>query len=206
MKTDVWHDKEEEFLAKIEKQSLELHEHNLKEFHYYNRLSSKFNIPILIVSSVNALTAICLNSFLSQEYVSIMNAVLSAGTGVIGSIQLFMKINEKMTNATRSSLIFKRLALKISKELTIDREQRVTEGQPFLAECFSEFNTALEQGNPIEKRLKNYLALNIPGIVSPPSTPSSPAMRRVADQLLALAGRSVNSGGGSPESDEAESV
>jgi hypothetical protein len=134
-----------------------------------------------------------------------MNAVLSAGTGVVGSIQLFMKINEKMTNATRSSLIFKRLALKISKELTIDRAQRVTEGQPFLAECFSEFNTALEQGNPIEKRLKNYLALNIPGIVSPP-TPSSPAMRRVADQLLALAGRSVNSGGGSPQSDEAESV
>lgn len=201
MKTDVWHDKEEEFLAKIEKQALELHEHNLKEFHYYNRMSSKFNIPILIISSVNALTAICLNSFLSQEYVSIMNAVLSAGTGVVGSIQLFMKINEKMTNATRSSLIFKRLALKIAKELTIEREQRVTEGQPFLAECFSEFNTALEQGNPIERRLKNYLAL---GIISP-ETPSSPRMRRVADQLLALAGRPVYMGG-SPQSDDTDSV
>jgi hypothetical protein len=205
MKTDVWHDKEEEFLAKIEKQALELHEHNLKEFHYYNKLSSKFNIPILIISSVNALTAICLNSFLSQEYVSIMNAVLSAGTGVVGSIQLFMKINEKMTNATRSSLIFKRLALKIAKELTIEREQRVTEGQPFLAECFSEFNTALEQGNPIERRLKNYLALNITGIISP-ETPSSPRMRRVADQLLALAGRPVYMGGSPQSGDETDSV
>jgi hypothetical protein len=205
MKADVWHDKEEEFLAKIEKQALELHEHNLKEFHYYNKLSSKFNIPILIISSVNALTAICLNSFLSQEYVSIMNAVLSAGTGVVGSIQLFMKINEKMTNATRSSLIFKRLALKIAKELTIEREQRVTEGQPFLAECFSEFNTALEQGNPIERRLKNYLALNITGIISP-ETPSSPKMRRVVDQLLALAGRPIYMGGSPHSGDEVDSV
>jgi hypothetical protein len=190
-KDGVWHDKEEEFLSKMEKQCLILHEHNLKDYHYYNKLSSKFNIPILIVSAINALTAICLNSFMSQEYVSILNAVLSAGTGVVGSIQLFMKINEKMTNATRSSIIFKRLALKIEKELSIDREQRVTEGQPFLAECFSEFNTALEQGNPIERKLANHLALKTS---NQPSTPSSPVMRRVADQLIAFAGRSVYGG------------
>lgn len=190
-KTDVWHDKEEEFLSKMEKQCLILHEHNLKDYHYYNKLSSKFNIPILIISAINALTAICLNSFMSQEYVSILNAVLSAGTGVVGSIQLFMKINEKMTNSTRSSVIFKRLALKIEKELSIDREQRVTEGQPFLSECFAEFNTALEQGNPIEKKLANHLALKN---INQPSTPSSPVMRRVADQLLAFAGRSVYGG------------
>jgi hypothetical protein len=192
-KTDVWHEKEEAYLAKMEKQCLLLCDHNLKDYHYYNKLSSKFNIPILIVSAANALTAICLNSFLSQEYVSILNAVLSAGTGVVGSIQLFMKINEKMTNSTRSSIIFKRLALKISKELSVAREQRVTEGIPFLSECFSEFNTALEQGNPIERKLQNHLEFKIPG-TSGPSTPASPVIRRVADQLLSLAGRSVYGG------------
>lgn len=197
-KTDVWHEKEESYLAKMEKQCLILCDHNLKEYHYYNKLSSKFNIPILIISAANALTAIALNSFMSQEYVSILNAVLSAGTGVVGSIQLFMKINEKMTNSTRSSIIFKRLALKISKELSIAREQRVTEGIPFLSECFSEFNTALEQGNPIERKLQNHLEFKIPGTSCPP-TPSSPGMRRVADQLLSLAGRSVYGGSMSTE-------
>jgi hypothetical protein len=195
MKTDVWHDKEEQFLAKMERQCLVLYQHNMKDFHYYNKLSSKFNIPILIVSSINALTAICLNSFMSQEYVSILNAVLSAGTGVAGSIQLFMKINEKMTNCTRGAIIFKRLALKITKELSIDREQRTSEGVPFLAECFSEFNTALEQGNPIERKLQDYLALNgmMSGSSSGGGTPQSdsPVMRRVADRLISLANRSV---------------
>jgi hypothetical protein len=52
----------------------------------------------------------------------------------------------------------KRLALKISKELSIDPEHRMTDGQAFLADCFAEFNTALEQGNPIEKYLHNHLA------------------------------------------------
>ena len=159
MKEDPWHDREEAFLTKIEQQCNEYAAHHSKDHMYYNKLSSRFNIPILIISSVNALTAISLNSFMNQEYVSILNAVLSAGTGVLGSIQLYMKLNEKMTNALRASILMKRLALKISKELSIDRNQRATEGQAFLQECFAEFNTALEQGNPIEKKLRNHLSL-----------------------------------------------
>ena len=159
MKEDPWHDREEAFLTKIEQQCNDYAAHHAKDHMYYNKLSSRFNIPILVVSSINALTAVSLNSFLEQEYVSILNAVLSAGTGVLGSIQLYMKLNEKMTNALRASILMKRLALKISKELSIDRDQRATEGQAFLQECFAEFNTALEQGNPIEKKLRNHLSL-----------------------------------------------
>jgi hypothetical protein len=153
-----WHPDEQEFLAKLEHQCNLYQEHHNKDHIYYQKLASKFNVPILIISALNALCAIALNDFLAQKYVSILNAVLSAGTGVLGSIQLYLKINEKMTNSVRAALLMKRLALKISKELSIDPENRVTDGQAFLADCFAEFNTALEQGNPIEKSLENHLA------------------------------------------------
>jgi hypothetical protein len=159
MKEDPWHDKEESYLKKIEAQCNAYHVYFNKDYMYYHSLSSRFNIPILVVSSINALTAISLNDFLTQRYVSILNAVLSAGVGILGSIQLYMKINEKMANALRSGILMKRLALKISKEMSIDREQRGTIGQQFLQECFSEFNAALEQSNPIEKKIQNFLAL-----------------------------------------------
>jgi hypothetical protein len=159
MKDDVWHDREEEYLTKIEQQCNDYANHHTKDHMYYNKLSTRFNIPILVLSSVNALTAVSLNSFLEQEFVSILNAVLSAFCGILGSVQLYMKLNEKMTNSLRASILMKRLALKISKELSVDREQRATEGQAFLQECFADFNTALEQGNPIEKKLKNHLSL-----------------------------------------------
>ena len=153
-----WHPDEQEFLSKLEAQcNLYQHHHN-KDHLYYQKLATKFNIPILIVSALNALCAIALNDFLDQKYVSILNAVLSSGTGVLGSIQLYLKINEKMTNSVRASILMKRLALKIAKELSIDMENRVTDGQAFMADCFAEFNTALEQGNPIEKSLENHLA------------------------------------------------
>jgi len=159
MKEDPWHDKEEAFLKKIEAQCNAYQSYFNKDYMYYHSLSSRFNIPILVVSSINALTAISLNDFLIQRYVSILNAVLSAGVGILGSIQLYMKINEKMANALRSGILMKRLALKISKEMSIDREQRGTIGQQFLQECFSDFNAALEQSNPIEKKVHNFLAL-----------------------------------------------
>ena len=158
MREDPWHDKQEEFLKKLELQCNSYHAYFNKDYMYYHGLASKFNIPILIVSSINALCAISLNDFLGQRYVSILNAILSAGTGILGSVQLYLKINEKMSNALRSGILMKRLALKISKELSIDREQRATEGQAFLSECFSEFNACLEQANPIEKKIQNFLA------------------------------------------------
>jgi hypothetical protein len=153
-----WHEDEQKFLEKLEQQCNVYQEHHNKDHMYYQKLATRFNIPILIVSALNALCAISLNDFLAQRYVSILNAVLSSGTGVLGSVQLYMKISEKMTNSVRASLLMKRLALKISKELSIDMEHRVTDGQAFLSDCFAEFNTALEQGNPVEKGLFNHMA------------------------------------------------
>ena len=153
-----WHPDEQEFLSKLEHQCNLYQEHHNKDHMYYQKLASKFNVPILVISALNALCAIALNDFLAQKYVSILNAVLSSGTGVLGSVQLYLKINEKMTNSIRASLLMKRLALKISKELSIEPENRVTDGQAFLSDCFAEFNTALEQGNPVEKSLENHLA------------------------------------------------
>ena len=155
-----WDEKQETFLLRLEKQANNLVKHNTKDHLYYKRLSNKFNLPILIISAINALVAISLNDFLEQKYVSILNAILSSGTGILGSIQLYLKISEKMTNALRASILMKRLALKISKEMSIDRSTRASDGVTFLQECFTEFNAALEQGNVPEKKLENHLTLD----------------------------------------------
>jgi len=157
---DAWHDKEEAFLLKLENQANIYEKYYNKDYIYYHKMSARFNIPILMISALNALSAIALNDFLPQKFVSILNAVLSSGTGVLGSVQLYMKLNEKMTNALRTQMLMKRLALKISKELSLDRVSRSSDGQIFLQECFGEFNAALEQANPIEKKLSNHLALD----------------------------------------------
>jgi hypothetical protein len=174
-----WTEREEEYLSQIEKQCNDLYYYYAKEHQYYIYTSKRFNIPILVISAVNALTAISLQNFLAQEYVSILNAVLSAGTGILGSIQLYLKLNEKMTNALNSSITFKRIALNISKELSIDSHNRATDGKTFLAEIFAEFTTTLKNGNPLNRKVKNYLKLD-----KGQDTPTT--IESVAEQLIEL--------------------
>ena len=161
-----------EFLKKLESQCNEYYHYYNKERLYYSRLANRFNIPILVTSAINALMAVVLNSFVPQKYVSILNAVLSAGTGALGSIQMYLKINDKLTTASRSALVMRRLALKIAKELSVD--VKTSDEETFLSECFSEFNTALEQSNPVKRHIKNFLKLEKPEpLVEPLSKTSS---------------------------------
>jgi len=182
---ETWTTEEELFLEHLEAQCNKNHTRAIEDYSFYNKLSSKFNIPILIISALNALCAIALNDFLAQKYVSILNAVLSAGTGVLGSIQLYMKITEKMTNALRSSIHYKKLALKLSKELTIARKDRTTQGASFLGDAFAEFVTIFEQSNPDEtlpENLMSYKHVNPPPLTPPPEIPSTP-VRRIAERF-----------------------
>jgi hypothetical protein len=177
-----WFPREEAFLIRLEKQCNAYQKHFTEEYTTYSTSARRYNIPILVISAINGLTAVGLTSFVEQKYVSVLNAILSAGTGVLGSIQLYLKISEKQTKAMQASLLMKRLALKISKEISIDAGQRQTDGKTFIQECFGEFNAALENGNPIEVDLDNHVTVNIvePSVkknmfgfrTSPPTTPS----------------------------------
>lgn len=202
-----WTKNDEDFLKKMEVQCDVYYKHNIGDYKYYHTLASKFNIPILVLSALNSLCAVVLNQFIDQKYVSIVNAVVSAGTGVLGSVQLYMKINEKLSNSLRSSILFKRLGMKISKELSIEAVERGTEGQTFVSECFSDFNTALEQGNPVERsKLPNFMLLKSSiDDDDTVSTTTSPRLRNITDSLLQLARKPIilrnSDGTESPNSD-----
>lgn len=153
-----WSDREEDFLRKLSYQSNLYYQYYNKQYYNLSNTSRKYNIPILVISSVNSLMAISLSQFIPQTFVSIANAILSATTGILGSIQLFLKINEKMSSCLIASIDFNHLYLKITKELSIDRHMRMSDGKTFLNECFNEYNQILEKAIPLEKKINNLLS------------------------------------------------
>ena len=155
---EAWSDREEDFLRKLSYQSNLYYQYYNKQYYNLSNTSRKYNIPILVISSVNSLMAISLSQFIPQTFVSIANAILSATTGILGSIQLFLKINEKMSSCLIASIDFNHLYLKITKELSIDRCIRMSDGKTFLNECFNEYNQILEKAIPLEKKINNLLS------------------------------------------------
>lgn len=162
-----WTPGQELFLSKIEHQCNAHIELNAHQYSHFSRLSIRFHIPILVLSAANALAAVGLNAFIPQKYVSVINAVLSAGTGVIGSIVIYLKYSDKAANAMSAGFLFKLLAIKISKELTLERTSRATSGHLFLADCFEQFNNALKSGNPIRKEVPNFLSFSSKNLKHP---------------------------------------
>lgn len=178
---DIWLQQENEYLENMERQCHVLHEKYIEQHDYYQYWARRFNIPIIGISALNSLAAVVLNQFIPQDYVSIVNAILSAGTGVLGSIQLYLKINEKLTNSLMSAATFEKLALKISKELSINMRDRTTKGQDFVQECYAEFMLGIEKSNPLPPDPRNnFMAINIH---REPLTPKS-RFRTIVDSVL----------------------
>ena len=178
MTTPIWNDKEEIYLKKLHYQSRLMHLYFNKKYLEYSRVHQKYHIPIMILSSVNSLFCITLPQFMDQEYVSILNAVISAGVGILGSILLYMKVDQKIQTCYTVSIAMNNLTLKISKELSIDRDKRSQCGIVFLNECFNEYISIVEKSLPLDRKIKNFIALEDLENVETPSqnssTPSSP--------------------------------
>jgi hypothetical protein len=157
---NTWGDEEEVFLKKISKQCLIYKYYYDKKHEEYKKYFYKFNIPIILISSVNSLLAISLNEFVEQSYVSIINSILSAGAGILSSILLFLKIQEKLNSTRISSLEFQHLNLKISKELSLKRDDRNPNSIQFLNDIFNSYNSIIDQSLPIEKKnMLNFVSI-----------------------------------------------
>jgi hypothetical protein len=155
----LWNDKEEQYLKKLNLQCINMHYYYNKQYIHLIEVSKKFNIPIMILSALNSLLALMLSGFIPQVYVSIINSVLSAGVGILSSILLFLKINEKLNIAYSLSLKMNILALKISKELNIERKSRAIDGTVFLNDCFNEYLTIIDKSYPLDRRVRNFLKI-----------------------------------------------
>ena len=174
-----WDNKEEEYLTRLHHQAHLMHTYFNKKHLAYIEQATRFNIPVMILSAVNSLIALTLPSFIDQEIVSILNSIISAGTGILGSVLLYLKLTEKSTQSLSLAIKFNILSLKISKELSIERDKRSQSGQAFLNETFADFQSIIEKALPIDRKLPNYLTLeSLPSINTSPSPPETPRLGR----------------------------
>jgi len=155
-----WTNNQEDFLKRLHLECHTLSEYNRKQFISYSKINQRFSIPILVISGVNSLFAVSTQNFILQDYISLTNACLSLFCGILGSIQLYMKIDTKIHTFIVCSHEFNKLSYRISKELSLEREVRLTDGKQFLLECFNEFNTILDKQETKEKKLNDFLLLS----------------------------------------------
>jgi hypothetical protein len=149
----MWTTKMELILKIIRKEANVLSEYHNYKYDLYKSRLRYFRIPIIILSAINAFTAVGLQGYLAQELISIINAIVSLVCGIITSIELFLNVQKKMENELISHKDYYHLNLDIFKTITLEPDKRNIDGKSFLDDKFSEFQKLLQNSNAIEPAL-----------------------------------------------------
>jgi hypothetical protein len=126
-----------------------------RAFLKFKRLSLRFNLPVIVLSTVTG-TANFAQSTFPESMRSSAPAIIGGMNliaGLIATIMQFLKINELMENHRTAALGHGSLSRNIRLQLSLPRDERKKEGLKFVEECKSEYDRLLEQSPPIPKQI-----------------------------------------------------
>lgn len=111
---------------------------------YYQSTLKYFQLPLIILASTNSVLCVSLQNYISQSKTSLVNCVFSLVCACISSIQLFLKVEDKMKAELQAYYNFKLLAIKIGSILKLDANHREVNGSKFLDESLIAYRNYLE--------------------------------------------------------------
>ena len=149
----------ERLLDKIRQNCVIMSDYHKKRYLYLKDTLKIFKIPIIILSSLNSIVAVGSQPYLEQGHISALVSGISLIVGILGSIELFMKVSENMEVELLAQREFYILSISIYKVLQLDAENRNVDMKLLLEETFSQYQKLIENSNVVEKRVKDKLTL-----------------------------------------------
>jgi len=125
----------------------------LSNFHKFKYQHCKgqikwFRIPIIILSGINTFASVGLQEHIEQNIISIISSSISLLCGIITSIEIFMKYQDKMETELAAHKEYYRICIDIYKMISIDRKHRKVSGKDFLEEKFNEYEKIKSRSRP----------------------------------------------------------
>jgi len=129
--------------------------HKQNYFDISNRLKY-FKIPVIILSGINSVISVGLTEYLDQSTISATTCLLALVVGIIGSIELFLKLNESLQNEYNSGKEFGLLHVNVAKMLMLSRAERSISGQDYLNDVFGQYITLIGNSNLIVSNVLHH--------------------------------------------------
>ena len=107
-----------------------------------------FRIPVIFLSSINAIASVSLNSYMNQDAVSIITCLVSFAVSLISSVELYLGLQKKIEIALSSYRDYYLLSVKINNCLRLDRDHRnENDARNFLTECLTQYEQLFGKSN-----------------------------------------------------------
>jgi hypothetical protein len=153
-----WTSFNENILENIRLNSVMLSEYHKTRYLYLKGYIKYFRIPLIILSSVNAVASVGLSPYVkSQNSISGLTCLISLICGIITSIELYLGLEQDLANELLNSKQFYLLSIDIFKTLSLSREERSIDGKTFLDNKYQCYCELIKNSNLLKKKIKDKL-------------------------------------------------
>ena len=171
-----WSNDIEGVLQRIQTNCLVLSNYHTVRYHNLSGCEKYFKIPIIVLSAINSVFGVMMVKFTSQDIVSVFTSCVSLVVGVIGSIELYLGVNSKLTRELSSQKDIYTLGINIAKVLALDRCNRLQDGHQYLEEVFADYNKIITESNIKNGKIQdNLLQVNQVEVVVDSGVPTRAA-------------------------------
>jgi hypothetical protein len=165
-----WSDDIEKVLESIRENALLMRKNHTKNYLMFKATLKYYKIPVIVISAFNSVLSVGADKYMPQQYLSGLTCLLALLCGIIGSIELYLKIQENCEIELVASKDFYTLAISIYKMLCLQRKHRDVEGRVFLDDCYKQYLSIYQKANVMRKKYDDAL-------FQPPSLNENPALR-----------------------------
>lgn len=133
--------------------------HNNRYHLYKNLLFTCFRVPLIVLSGLNSLFSVGLQTYVSQTKVSLINAVISLFCGILTSVELLLNLQKRMEVEMECGKEYYKLSVELFTELSkapCDRGEKGDLGK-FLTEKHNVYQTLHARGNAININERGFV-------------------------------------------------
>jgi hypothetical protein len=154
-----WSDDIENLLENIRINCVIYSKEYKKHFFYLKNCLQYFRLPIIILSGINSIISVGIQSYLKQSNISIITCLLSLSCSIIGSVELYLAVQKSMENCLIAQRDFYLLSVDIFKTLSLKKEHRPIPAKEYLDKQFNCYCKLIESSDTIKKIIKDKLQI-----------------------------------------------
>lgn len=160
----LWHPQHEKILKAWGEASACYRYMNHQAFLLYKKLSMRFTIPVIVLSTITGTANFAQEQFPASMRSSVPSVIggLNLIAGLVATIMQFLKINELMEAHRVASLSYGKLSRTIRLELSLPLIERSKNGSDIVSECRAEYDRLIEQSPPVPTNVLSQFEKEFP--------------------------------------------
>jgi hypothetical protein len=131
--------------------------HNKRYHLYKNVLFSGFRVPLILLSGGNSFIAVGMQNYLSQQSISLLNALISILCGIITSIELLLNLQKRMESELDSYKNYYKLSIEIFRFIKLDESEREESGITYLPKIYETYETLVITSNAVNVYRRGFV-------------------------------------------------